>query len=119
MTSTRNNNTPGDYKMQSMINMDRFQSTIYKHGPYGTPYFSSLPDGGSAPPSRMDRNRLSKNPIEIESHLFGIGSSNLVTGYVAPLATIDNLKSVSFFDRNKIVMPTALVVEKAQRALPI
>jgi len=26
---------------------------------------------------------------------------------------------VSFFDRNKIVMPTALVVEKAQRALPI
>jgi len=119
MTSTRNHNTPGNYKMQTNINTDMFQTYIYKHGALGTPYLSALPDGGSAPPSRMDRNRLSKNPIEIESQLFGIGSSNLVNGYTPPLATINHLKDVSFFDRNKIIMPSALVVEKAQRALPL
>jgi hypothetical protein len=119
MTSTRNNNTPGNYKMQTAINSHLFKSSMYKHGSFGTPYLSSIPDGGSAPPSRMDRNRLSKNPIEIESQLFGIGSSNLVKGYTPPLATIHHLKDISFFDRNKIIMPCALMVEGAQRALPL
>ena len=119
MTSTRSNNTPGNYKMENDINSHLLRSVIYPHGALGTPYLSAIPDGGSAPPSRMDRNRLSKNPIEIESQLFGIGSSNLVNGYAPPLATIDHLKDVSFFDRNKIIMPSALVVEKGQRALPL
>jgi len=110
---------PGNYKMQTAINNRIFHSSIYKYGAFGTPYLSSLPQGGSAPPSRMDRNRLSKNPVEIESQLFGIGSSNLVSGYRPPLATINRLKDISFFDRNKIIMPCTLVVEGAQRALPL
>jgi len=119
MTSTRNNNTPGNYKMQTAINSHLFQSSMYKHGSFGTPYLSAIPDGGSAPPSRMDRNRLSKNPIEIESQLFGIGSSNLVSGYTPPLATINHLNDIRFFERNKVIMPCALAVEGAQRALPL
>jgi hypothetical protein len=119
MSSTRNNNTPGNYKMEIASNKYLFMSNIYKHGAFGTPHLSALPDGGSAPPSRMDREQLSNNPIEIESQLFGIGSSNLVTGYTPPLANINRLNNVSFFDRNKVIMPSALVVEGAQRALPL
>ena len=78
MTSTRNINTPGNYALEQSSSRLFESMTFYKYGSGGTAYKSSIPDGGSALPSHMSRDALSYNPVDIESMLRGINSTNLV-----------------------------------------
>ena len=119
MASTRNINTRGNYTLER--NMDKliFNNRLYQHGSYGSAMYPALPLGGSAPPSHMRRENLSINPIEIESQLFGIGSTNLVNKYKPQPVKLKHFKNVQYFTRNQIVMPNKLVVEGCQRARPL
>ena len=59
---------------------------------------------------------LSNNTADIESNLFGIGSTNLAentSNKVTP--RINKLDKCSFFPLNKVFLPNPLVIEKYQR----
>ena len=64
---------------------------------------------------------MSKNNVDIESRLFGINSTNLVTPE-KPLVVQPNIMStVSFFEHNNShpVLPEPLIIEGNQRPLLI
>ena len=110
---------PGNYKLETNMNKHNLNIATYKYGSYGMAYKPAIACGGTAPPSHMSNIHLSENPIAIESQLFGLGSTNLVEKYKPEQARIKRLDVVSFFDRNTVVMPNKLVIEKYQRALPL
>ena len=119
MASTRNINSPGDYKLEQQTFARNLDTNLYKYGANGMAYNPGLPCGGSAPPSLMWRDALSGNPIEIESALFGINSTNLVNPAPAVVPQLKTLRETKFFDRMSLVMPKDLVVPANQRAFPV
>jgi hypothetical protein len=118
MTSTRNLNTRGDYDLeQQSYKLSRNYNT-YLHAAQGAAYQPSIPTIGLMP-NRMPRHTLSKNPIDIESMLFGINSSNLVKPQKPIKPELKRIPTSVFFDRLPVHMPKPLVVENDQRPYPI
>jgi hypothetical protein len=118
MTSTRSNNTCGNYNLQQRNFSLANQYTSYVNSQYGHAYNPALPCMGITP-SHMPRNTLSNNPIEIESALFGINSTNLVTPQPPVVPQLKNVREQAYFERLPLIMPKPLVVEKSQRPFPI
>ena len=119
MASTSNKNTPSDYCLQQRAFELNEQYNTYINSQVGMAYKPGLPCGGSAPASHMSREQLSYNPVEIESALFGIGSTDLVKPQQPVCAKLKTLPATSFFPRERVVLPEPLVIEKNQRAFPI
>lgn len=119
MASTRNKNTKSDYCIEQRENKHNLGYTTYEHSQWGTPTVTAFPAAGSAPPSLMWRNALSNNPIEIESALFGIGSTNLVTPVPQVCPQLKQLPTIHFFERNKVIMPEPFVLDANERPFPV
>jgi hypothetical protein len=118
MASTRNRNTPGDYKMEQQRNIDRVEYLTNKQNSYGAPvntYFA----GDGLITGRIAAENLSNNYCDIESKLFGIGATNLVYGSPKVFPDVKPIQSLSIIDRLKIVLPEPLAVEKDQRPSPL
>ena len=60
----------------------------------------------------MSREALSTNPVEIESALFGINSTNLVDPKPNTIAHLKSLPKKEFFDRLPMLMPKDLYCHK-------
>ena len=118
MSSTRNLNTCGNYRLQQDAFHLASQYTSYDHGANGSAYAPAIPCVGITP-SHMPRNTLSHNPVEIESSLFGINSTNLVDPQPPPMPELKHVSEVSYFERLPLLMPDPLVVEKKQRPFPV
>jgi hypothetical protein len=58
---------------------------------------------------------LSSNPFDIESQLFGIGTSNMVKPKPSVKPGIHDLHSLNVSDRLPTMIPEPLIVEKGQR----
>ena len=58
---------------------------------------------------------LSNNTADLESYLFGIGTSNLVKTFHKPAQTLNTLDNLKFFEKPGYAMPNPLVVENRQR----
>ncbi len=119
MTSTRNNNMATEYNLQQSAYMDVLDRNMYVHSTYGNPVNPGLPLAGSAPPSHMSRCILSTNSIDIENHLFGIGSTNLVKPQKKLIPQLKSLSDIKFFDRKNVIIPRDLYVPFDQHALPV
>jgi hypothetical protein len=118
MASTRNINTRGNYNLeQEHYNLGR-ENILYIHNPQGKAYINSMPSVGYMP-NRMPRDTLSSNPIEIESMLFGINSTNLVKPRKPIKPQLKAIPTLNFFDRLPTHLPKPLVVENNQRPYPI
>ena len=118
MASTRNINTRGNYNLeQEHFNLSR-NNISYIHNPQGKAYINAMPSIGYMP-SRMPRGTLSNNPIEIESMLFGINSTNLVKHTKPIKPDLKAIPTLNFFERIPIHLPKPLVVEHNQRPYPI
>ena len=115
MASTRNKNTKEDYLLEQKMNKGRENYIHYTNSSSGKAYDEKLFLFGSNP-SKLPRETLSKNSVDMESQLFGIGSTNLVVekSEVKPLP--NTLNYISYFDRVPMVLPEAMVVYKNQRA---
>jgi hypothetical protein len=118
MTSTRSKNTPGNYMLEQTEFRKINNHREYTHSSYGRPYKPAISSGGSAIPSRMDRNTLSENSIDIESSLFGIGSTNLVKSLPPVKPKLNDLSMTTFFVRPALILPNPLVVDGYQRPFP-
>lgn len=74
MTSTRNKNTTQDYTLERKKTYTT-EEYIFNND-YAVSNKTRLPDFGLNMPS-LPRDKLANNSVNIESSLFGIGSSNL------------------------------------------
>lgn len=118
MASTRNRNTRNDYILEQRENSSIKTYKLFLNSQYGEAFKPALPTLGITP-SHMPRNTLSYNPIDIESSLLGINSTNLVFNVKQVNPDLKSIPSVSYFDRLPMIMPKPLVVEKKQRPFPI
>lgn len=113
MSSTRNKNTQGDYFLEQARFHDHLSYNQYQgHGVNDTTY---LPDQGLLA-GKLHGSLLSHNNHDIESYLYGIGSTNLVS--LAPheiTPQLKTLKHLSVSDKLYFVMPEPLVVKKHER----
>ena len=117
MASTRNNNTPGNYCQQQSAYAHARHETIYKHSAYGEAYDTKWA-GNGLNPGQLPWNTMSENAPDIQSFLFGINSTNLVTPQPALVPEIKTMQSVNVFEKGPTFIPQPLVVEKGQRPLP-
>ena len=117
MASTRNINTPGNYYLEQKEYKHFENYTLYPNSQYGAAYDTKLP-GNGVNPGQIPWNQLSNNPVQIESFLFGVNSTNLVNPEPPLVANLKNLETVNFFERCPTLIPEPLVVEKNQRPFP-
>lgn len=114
MASTRNKNTRINYCIQQRQFQNNYVYNSNLHSQWGEAYTTHLPTYGLNPPS-LPRNKLSKNPIEIESSLFGINSTNLVNPEPKVNPKINDLDNLTFFDKLPLFVPEPLVLKNNQR----
>jgi|UniRef100_A0A6C0IQF1 hypothetical protein len=112
MASTRNKNSIGDYQneIHSYTHASNYM-TYDNAGKVENNYFA----GDGLLMGRMASENLASNACDIESQLFGIGSTNLVTPQKQIQPKIHNIKSLNVSDRISMIIPAPLVVEKDQR----
>lgn len=118
MASTRNINTPNDYCIKNKEWSNILDYNLYKNSAYGVSVSNAYSQAGMNM-GKIPRDILSKNPIEIESSLFGINSTNLVNPSKPVVPQLNNLPTAHFFDRLPVYMPEPLIIEKNQRPFPL
>ena len=117
MASTSNKNTPGNYNVEQRAFEQQLQYTTNKEYAFANPTYKS---GFGLNPGQLPDTELAKNPNDIESWLFGIGSTNLVKPQGEVTAQVRNIPEVSIIDnRVPLVMPNNLKLESNQRPFPI
>lgn len=115
MASTRNRNTPGDYKLEKNAYQKTCNYNTYES--YGVPTASYYPGIGIAG-SKIAKTELSHNSCDIESNLFGIGLNNLETPQPIYIPSLKTLQNLDFADRVPFYMPKPLSVDTSiQRPL--
>jgi hypothetical protein len=114
MASTRNINTKSDFCLQERENKSLNNYYFYNNSQYGDSYNPSIPCFGITP-SHMPRDTLSYNPVEIESKLFGINSTNLVDNKKIIQPQLKQIKYSNFIHKTPLLLPKPLIVEKYQR----
>jgi hypothetical protein len=118
MASTRSKNTPGNYCLQQREYKGSREYTGYKNSAYGEAYSTKLP-GNGLNPGQVPWNKMSYNPADIESFLFGINSTNLVNPQPCFTPELKYLETANVFKKDKTYIPEPLVIEKGQRPFPI
>ena len=116
MASTRNRNTQGNYNAEQWSLEQNRVHQSYLHAAAGqaiTTHFA----GNGLVGGWMPRTELSQNPIDIESYLFGNGSTNLVVKKQEPTPYYKTIDTLSIADRTPLLLPKPLYVEPNQRPL--
>lgn len=112
MSSTRNINNQENYNLkQYSLNKERL---YMPNSSFSSPTETMFPGNGLLP-GKIANSQLSNNAIDIETFLFGIGSSNLVNSYIPVVPNIKPLKSLNMFNTNNVILPNPLVIEPGQR----
>ena len=113
MASTRNKNTLGNYKLENQQFAEQEQYFLYKNSQYGEAVRTEMPGNGLLP-AQIPREKLSKNPIDIESFLFGINATNLVKPEPILDPKLNKLMVANIYNNEdrKTIMPLPLVIEK-------
>ncbi len=118
MASTRNKNTQGNYNLEQRNHTLSASYKLYPNASHGAAYTTQNP-GNGLNPGQIPGNKLSHNTADIESFLFGIGSTNLVNpaGSHNPTPELVKLSCVNIFDKHNIAMPVPLYLDKNQRPM--
>ena len=114
MASTRNKNTPGNYCLEQREHVGSANYNLYKNSSHGAAYITKLPGNGMNP-AQIPWNQMSSNAPDIESFLFGIGSTNLVNPAPVFVPRLTTLASSNLFEKGPVLVPEPLVIEKNQR----
>jgi len=101
MTSTRNLNTPQDYKLEKKMNQQFLDYNLYNGVKVNqnTALFRDGPNPG------LYGGQLSSNSIDVESMLRGIQSANLEDESFTASPESVSLPEVSYFTRTPIIIP--------------
>lgn len=115
MASTRNKNTQGNYNLEQRNHTLSASYKLSANSSHGAAYNP----GNGLNPGKIPGNKLSHNTADIESFLFGIGSTNLVNPEKShkPSPELIRLSSVHIFDKPNTIMPVPLYLDKNQRPM--
>ena len=113
MASTRNKNTPGDYALEQWSKNRQFQTKVFTNGAQGKPQ-QTMYAGNGLINGRMHARDLAKNDCDIESFLFGIGSTNLVQPLPPVLPQYNEISSLNIIHKKPMIVPESLIVEPDQ-----
>ena len=112
MSNTRNKNTPLNY-----INEKRQQKLAMEYNTmYGKAHSTHL-GGNGLLHGQLPREQLSGNPIDTESFLFGINSTNLEEPTPSFTPQINTLSHINLYKNGPTIMPEPLICEPNQRPL--
>lgn len=118
MASTRNINTKGNYCLENKMYKEGENYTTYKYSAYGYAYNPQLPGVGLLS-GHMPNTNLSHNPWDIESFLFGIGSTDLVNPKPPLCPQLKTLSSANIYKPADTYLPEPLIVSGNNRPFPI
>ena len=118
MASTRNKNTPCNYCLDQKQNTQSESWQLYTNGANGLAYDTRLAGTGLVQ-GQMPWSTLSHNPVDIETFLFGIGSTNLVNPVKPLTPELKCLNSANLFKKQDVIMPIPLAASKTQRPFPL
>ena len=118
MSSTRNKNTPGNYDLEHFSYKKQSEYKTYLNSQYGKPQQTQFPGNGLLH-GRVAPNELSQNSCDIESFLYGIGTTNLVNPQPKPTARIYDLDSLNIMKKLPVILPEALIIDGHQRPRPM
>lgn len=116
MASTSLKNSPAQYCNDQKREHHQLNYLVYKGKKIPDKTF--LPDFGinaGNMAGAYTHGILSQNTPDLESFLFGIGTTNLVKKYKAPPMNIRTMDTLKFFEKTKAEMPVPLVIENRQR----
>jgi hypothetical protein len=114
MASTRNKNTSINYSLEEARYKNFETYNLYKNGSSGEAINTNLAGNGVLQ-GAVAWNKLSHNPADVESFLFGIGTTNLVNPMKHFTPELVQNNTVDFFKKTPTYMPDPLIVEKSQR----
>ena len=120
MSSTRNKNTIMNYNAEEKKN-DRISNYKFNiNSQYGkSTHFLGrfkLPDS-TQPTRNINPDHFSHNPVDIESQLRGISSTNLVGQSFKVEPKLKQLDSVKIYDRVPLILANQITTEQNQRPL--
>lgn len=118
MSSTRNKNTAGNYELEQQYYNKQSEYKTYINSQYGKPQQTQFPGNGLLT-GRFAPTELSRNSCDLESFLYGIGTTNLVSPQPKPIAQIYELESLNIIKKLPIILPEPLVIEGNQRPKPL
>ena len=116
MASTRNKNTPINYRLEQKQYHSGHTHLMYANSSHGAAVDPKLA-GNGLNPGNMPWNTLSQNSSDIESFLFGINSTNLVNPCAQLKPELISLDSFHIFDKQPVYMPDPFIVDTRQRPL--
>ncbi len=111
MASTRNKNTIGNYSLEQRDNQLSAQRNMYPTAQNDNTRFA----GNGLNPGQMPGHKLSHNSPDIESYLFGINSTNLVSSSFSVNPQLTSLDMAHLYEKTVVLMPRPLVLDKDQR----
>jgi hypothetical protein len=111
MSSTRNRNTPNDYKLETKFNDSFYDYNVYNgYGKNNKPaYFVNGIIG------TMHSSNFTENNIDVESMLRGIRSTDLEDGPFKVNPEYKNLKELSYFERIPLFVPEPFIHSNTER----
>ena len=119
MASTRSRNTPGNYAFEQQINTQKNDYISYdKSSFYGTVPATYFPGQGLVGMKTAGLN-LASNSADIESQLFGIGSTNLVSPQTPIAPDVYALNSLNIAYKAPVIVPAVFVPAPNQRPMPL
>lgn len=120
MASTRNRNSQEDYALETR----RYQQHVQRMTHYESCGPTRFAGDGLLPGKYFSNTLLAGNATEIESQLYGIGSTNLTKPMQTMLQTavfspeVYQLKTLNMVDRPKVIMPESWEPLSHQRPFP-
>ena len=118
MASTRNKNTAENYELEQYSLHKQISYQTYENGSSGKAYQTNYAGDGLLP-GRIGGSELAHNYCDVESFLYGIGTSNLVKPFVQPPNQQKDLQSLNVIDKIPFLLPNPLIVEGGQRPRPL
>ena len=116
MAFTRLKNLKGQYCFERNNNLHFSDYSVYKHKGVSTQsHFPALGINMGNMHKGYYNNVLSNNPTDIESQLYGINSTNLVSSSFKTTPSINSVGEKQFFDLPFRGMPLPLIVQNNQR----
>ena len=101
MTSTRNLNTPQDYRLEKKMNQQFLDYNLYAGSKVNqsTALFRDGPNPG------LYGGQLDRNMVDVESMLRGIQSTNLEGESFTAVPDKVSLPEVNYFEKTPIIIP--------------
>lgn len=108
MASTRNKNTSGNYQLEQLEKYKQANYQVFENGSCAKASTTNLPGNGLLT-GRIASSSLSNNYCDIESFLYGIGSTNLVKPSENLVANIYEIDSLNIIKKPPVIVDPFLI----------